>query len=197
MNESRPALETRPSLLIRLRDHGDRDAWESFVRLYGRLLFADCRRRGLQESDAEDVTQEVFARVVRAIRSFEYRRKCGRFRDWLGTIVRNEVWRFLKKNDKGQSVNERETLDDLPAPDPGWNELFHQHVLAEALRECQQHFAPDTWMAFECVWIQNMPPSEVAAAMQLSLDNVYLAKSRVLKRLVETVKLLSEDVPVA
>ena len=187
-------LETRPSLLIRLRDHGDRDAWESFVRLYGRLLFADCRRRGLADADAEDVTQEVFSRVVRAIHAFEYRPEIGRFRDWLGTIVRNEVRRFFAKNRK-QALSDSETLDDLAAPDPGWNELFQQHVLAEALRECQPRFEPQTWQAFERVWVQNIPAADVAAAMHLSLDNVYLAKSRVLKRLVETVKILSEDMP--
>jgi RNA polymerase sigma-70 factor (ECF subfamily) len=155
---------------------------------------ADCRRRGLGGADAEDVTQEVFARVVRAIRSFEYRPEIGRFRDWLGTITLNEVRRFAGK--KGEKTSDGLLpLDELPAPDPGWDQLFQQHVLAEALRECQPHFSPETWRAFERVWLHNERPADVAAAMHVSLDNVYLAKSRVLKRLVETVRFLSDDLP--
>ena len=53
---------TRPSLLIRLKNHHDRQAWGQFVEIYAPLVYEMARRRGLQDSDAADLTQEVFAR---------------------------------------------------------------------------------------------------------------------------------------
>src|SRR5688572_30473159 len=98
MGESSDA-QTPPSLLLRLRNPRDQDAWDSFVRVYGPLVFGHARRRGLTYQDAEDVAQKVFARVSEAIRTFEYEKERGRFRDWLGLIVRNEVFRHWKKEE--------------------------------------------------------------------------------------------------
>lgn len=103
MESNSPAASdslTRPSLLLRLRDARDAQAWQTFVDVYGPLVFGHCRRRGLQHPDAQDVTQKVFAQVVQAIRSFEYRPEIGRFRDWLGTVVRHEIFRFLKTRER-------------------------------------------------------------------------------------------------
>src|SRR5688572_5678606 len=91
--------QTRPSLLFRLRDPRDQEAWDHFVRVYGPLVYGHARRRGLANEDAEDVTQKVFARVSEAIRKFEYQPERGKFRDWLGFIVRNEVFRHWKKGE--------------------------------------------------------------------------------------------------
>ena len=88
---------TRPSLLLRIREPHDAEAWETFVRVYGPLIYRHCRGRGLQDADAAEVTQEVLLQVSRSIRKFDYRPDYGRFRDWLGTITVNEVKRFLKK----------------------------------------------------------------------------------------------------
>jgi RNA polymerase sigma-70 factor (ECF subfamily) len=88
---------TRPSLLLRIRDPGDTESWNTFVEVYGPLIHRYGRSRGLQWADAENVTQEVFTKVAQAIRTFDYRPEQGRFRDWLGTVTCNEIKRFLKK----------------------------------------------------------------------------------------------------
>lgn len=48
---------TRPSLLLRIRDPRDTEAWQTFVDVYGRLVYRHCRNRGLRHEDAENVTQ--------------------------------------------------------------------------------------------------------------------------------------------
>src|SRR5262249_9615845 len=88
---------TRPSLLLRIRDPRDVEAWQTFVEVYGRLVYRHCRSKGLRHQDAENVTQEVFAQISQSIRAFDYHPDLGRFRDWLGTVTRHEVHRFLKK----------------------------------------------------------------------------------------------------
>src|SRR6516165_8924891 len=97
---------TRPSLLLRIRDPRDAEAWQTFVDVYGRLVYRHCRGRGLPHEDAENVTQEVFAQVSQAIRRFDYRPEAGRFRGWLGTVTRNEINRFLKKEVRAVQGNE-------------------------------------------------------------------------------------------
>jgi RNA polymerase sigma-70 factor (ECF subfamily) len=70
-DDTRSRLHTRPSLLLRIRDSADTEAWRQFADLYARVVYGYCRRRGLQDADAADVTQEVLAQVARSIRSFE------------------------------------------------------------------------------------------------------------------------------
>src|SRR5262249_44326500 len=74
---------TRASLLLRLRDAHDAEAWGEFVRLYARLVFGHCARYGLQEADAADVAQEVMRVVARAMREFQCEPQRGKFRGWL------------------------------------------------------------------------------------------------------------------
>ena len=188
---------TRPSLLLRLRDPKDAAAWQAFVEVYGPLVYGHGRRRGLRHEDAEDVTQKVFGRIVDAIRTFTYRPDIGRFRDWLGTIVRNEVNRFLAQSRKlivgrGGEGGGLETTE-APSADSAWEAEFNARVLEVALDRSRPHFEEATWRAFELVWRQNRPAVEVAQELGQPIDWVYVAKSRVLKRLWQEVQELADD----
>ena len=77
MSDSRA---TKPSLLLRIRDAGDSSSWGEFAAIYGPIIRGYCLRRGLQEADTADVSQEVLAQVMRSIGSFEYEPGRGRFR---------------------------------------------------------------------------------------------------------------------
>ena len=112
---------TRPSLLLRLRDPGDDDAWRTFVETYSPLVCAYCRRRGLQDSDVADVTQEVMTQVLRSITAFTYQPDRGRFRDWLGAITRTKLLRFLAQRAPalakgGRAVEELSRQVEAPSP---------------------------------------------------------------------------------
>ncbi len=98
MGNSSAAPSTSESLLIRLRDAQDTLAWELFVELYTPLVYRYCRRRGLQDSDAQDVTQDVLVRFSRAVRSFQYDPSKGHFRSWLGTMTHHIISLQQTKN---------------------------------------------------------------------------------------------------
>src|SRR6516225_4206595 len=125
---------TPASLLLRIRDPRDAEAWRTFVDVYGRLVYRHCRNRGLRHEDAENLTQDVFAQVSQSIRRFDYRPEIGRFRDWLGTVTRNEINRFLKKEVRmargGGGVEEERVLDGVAAreEDTAWTEEFNAHL---------------------------------------------------------------------
>jgi RNA polymerase sigma factor (sigma-70 family) len=188
---------THPSLLIRLRDPQDQKAWALFVDTYVPMIYRYARRVGLQDADAADISQEVLSEVARCIRSFEYQPDRGRFRDWLGTLVRRRISRFLKKKDRSLTdATEDEASEGDPCPaDAGWTDEFNARILAAALERARPHFEPVTWRAFECVWLENRRAGEVAAELKLPIETIYTAKSRVLKRLEEEVRILAEDVP--
>jgi RNA polymerase sigma-70 factor (ECF subfamily) len=189
---------TRPSLLLRLRDPADADSWQTFVTVYAPLVYGYCRRHGAQHADAEDVAQQVLARVSQAIRDFCYDRERGRFRDWLGTVTRHELARHLGRQERaGRGAGGDDRLAEVPAPeaDGDWDAAFRARVLEAALERVRPHFGEPVWRAFEGVWRQGRPAPEVAAELGLPIDAVYSAKSRVLKRLREEILLLAEDVP--
>jgi RNA polymerase sigma-70 factor (ECF subfamily) len=186
-------------LLLRIRDPRDTEAWQTFVEVYGRLVYRHCRNKGLRHQDAENATQEVFAKVSQAIRAFDYRPDLGRFRDWLGTVTRHEVQRFLKKEARaahaGGDAAANGVLGNVVArdEDTNWDEAFHAHVLATALARCRPHFTDQTWRAFELAWLEKRPAAEVAQELNLRIDKVYVAKSRVLDRLEQEVRELAAD----
>jgi RNA polymerase sigma-70 factor (ECF subfamily) len=187
---------TRPSLLLRIRDPRDAEAWRAFVDVYGRLVYRHCRGRCLRHEDAENVTQEVFAQVSQSIRRFEYCPELGRFRDWLGTVTRNEVNRFLKKEAHAfRGGADEEALEGAAAraEDTAWAEAFNAHVLETALARSRPHFEEPTWRAFELVWVEKRPAAQVARELDVPIDRVYVAKSRVLERLEQEVRELAED----
>jgi RNA polymerase sigma factor (sigma-70 family) len=196
--DSGSGFSTRPSLLLRLRDPRDAEAWRTFVDVYGPLVYGHARRRGLKHEDAEDVTQRVFARVSDAIRAFNYQPDLGRFRDWLGTVVRNEINSFLKKSmgtahGKGGDDDPALTHAAAPTADTAWSAEFNAHILQVALERARPRFEPATWRAFERVWLEQAPASQVAEEMGQPIDWVYVAKSRVLKQLAQEVRELADD----
>ena len=101
---------TRASLLLRVRDAKDEAAWVQFVQIYTPLIYGYCRSRGLQESDAADVTQEVMRAVARAIARFEYDPQRGKFRNWLLTVVQSKLHNFLAQQQRQPALAGETTL---------------------------------------------------------------------------------------
>jgi RNA polymerase sigma-70 factor (ECF subfamily) len=201
MAEHMAGARTRPSLLLRLRHAGDTAAWQAFVDVYGPLIYRHGRRRGLQDADAADLTQEVLFQVSRSIQTFEYRPEQGRFRDWLGTVTENKIRTFLTRQaGTAQARGEAGPIDPLASvaageQDTQWTEDFNRHILHLALTRIQPHFEEHVWRAFESVWRDDHPPGQVARDLGQGIDWVYMVKARVLKRLQEEVQELAEDMP--
>lgn len=194
------ASATRPSLLLRLRDPKDAEAWRTFVGTYTPLVYAYCRRRGLQASDVADVTQEVMAQVMRSIPEFSYQSERGRFRDWLGTVTRRKLLRFLTKDSRpgkaGNAVAEELAQQvEVPESDSLWSEAFQARVLEVAMQRSRPDFEETTWKVFERSWLQGQAARTVAEELCVPVESVYVAKSRVLKRLRAEVVILAEDFP--
>ena len=135
------------------------------------------------------------------MRTFEYQPERGRFRDWLRTVTRHELARQQGRQQPGTLGVGGETgqteLDrvEAQASDSEWTAAFNAQVLSVALERVRPLFAAPLWQAFEGIWLEHRPAREVARELGLGVDKVYVAKSRVLRRLREEVLMLAEDVP--
>jgi RNA polymerase sigma factor (sigma-70 family) len=182
---------TRLSLLVRLRDSRDNQAWTEFMDVYAPLLHGFIRKQGLQDADAADLTQEVLGVVARTIKTLEYDPRRGTFRGWLFTVVRNKLRNFLLHRQRhGQGSGDsavQELLAEQPAPPENLEELWERECerqrFAWAAERVRGEVQEATWQAFWRTAVEGERGQEVATALGISVAAVYLAKSRVMVRL--------------
>lgn len=184
---------TSLTLLESLRQPGDQEAWNRFVQLYTPLLYYWARRLGLQQSDAEDLVQDVFALLLRKLPEFRYD-KGGSFRNWLRVVALNK-WRERRRRKpplppfaRGGPgvVGNGDALDHIAAPDETrvFEEAeYRQQLVRRALELIRPEFSAAAWKSFEQHVVAGRDAQDVAAELGLRIGSIYAAKSRVLTRL--------------
>ena len=192
---------TRYSLILRLRDPGDVAAWQEFVTLYEPLILRLAARKGLQDADAQDLCQEVFTAVARAIERWDPDPARGTFRGWLSRIARNLLVNFLagqRRQPQGSgSTSVQELLEAQPAADAQaeaeFAAEFRRRAFHWAAAQVKEEVTDSTWQAFWRTGVENRPVAAVARELGLSPGAVYIARSRVLARLRDRVEQLTEE----
>jgi RNA polymerase sigma factor (sigma-70 family) len=187
---------TRPSLLVRIRDAQDGQAWAQFVEVYAPLVYGFARERGLQDADAADLTQDVLRAVARSVGRLEYDPARGSFRGWLFTVARNKLRNFISAR-KRQAVGSGDTgvqhlLEQQPSGEDAeaalWDQEYERRLFDWAAEQVRGGFQDATWQAFWQTAVEGKGAKEVAAALGVSVGAVYIAKSRVLARLREQIE---------
>jgi RNA polymerase sigma-70 factor (ECF subfamily) len=176
---------TNISLLDRLKLPVDQLAWSRFVDLYTPLIYSWARQVGLQESDAADLVQEVFAALVQKMPEFSYDRHKS-FRAWLRTVTLNK-WRDRCRRlaARPQEVTGAAVVDLADTDNEGsFAEIeYRQYLVARALELMQAEFQPTTWKACWEFVVAGRSAADVARQLGISENAVHLAKGRVLRRL--------------
>jgi RNA polymerase sigma-70 factor (ECF subfamily) len=180
------------TLLDQLRS-GRPEAWERLVRLYSPVIYRWCRRSGLAAEDAADVLQEVLSAVLLHLPGFHRDGPQDSFGGWLATITRNKVRdhyrrRHGKAAAQGGSTAERQMAEVPQPPEPSEDCIRPDAESAAwlsrgALETIRAEFEVQTWKAFWRTTVDGQPPAHVAADLKMSVAAVYMAKSRVLRRL--------------
>jgi RNA polymerase sigma-70 factor, ECF subfamily len=173
------------SLLERLRSPDEREAWDRFASLYTPLLYYWARRLGLQESDAADLVQDVFVRLVQKLPEFRHDRRHS-FRSWLHTVLLNQWRTGQRRRVILPAEADEEALAGLTAGDDAeaFGEAEYRHYIAQrALTLMQSQFQPTTWRACWLQVVDGRPAAQVAAELGISEGAAYVAKCRVLRRL--------------
>jgi RNA polymerase sigma-70 factor, ECF subfamily len=176
---------TPPSLLERVRERSDQEAWARFVQLYTPLVFALGRKCGLQAEDAADLTQDVFATLLEQMPTFKYDQKRS-FRAWLRTVTLNR-WRDRRKRVATRPLPANAAaVDDIAGPNhiAALEEReYRDYLVGRALRLMQADFQQATWRAFWEHGVCGRSAAAVAAELGVTVAAVYGARFRVLSRL--------------
>jgi RNA polymerase sigma-70 factor (ECF subfamily) len=177
---------TSPTLLGRLRQQPtDQAAWEELVRRYGPRVYGWCRQWQLQDADAQDVTQNVLARLAQRMQAFVYDPSRS-FRGWLRTLTQHAWSDFVQARQRGArgsgDSQALECLHSLQARDDlvgRLEEMFDHEILEEATARVRLRVELDSWEAFRLITLEGLSGSEAAARLGKEVAAVFKARSRV------------------
>jgi RNA polymerase sigma-70 factor (ECF subfamily) len=203
MNELIP---TRTTLLERLKDWRNESSWQVFFDTYWKLIYGVAIKGGLTETEAEDVVQETMISVAKHIPTFKYNRKIGSFKGWLLNMTR---WRITDQFRKRQPAlvhplpfgdADTDVQSTSQVADPAsldWNALWdaewEKNLLEAAIVRVKRRLDPEKFQIFDFYVNKEWPPDKVAKAFGISVDQVYLAKHRVLEIIKEEVQRLQKE----
>jgi RNA polymerase sigma-70 factor (ECF subfamily) len=182
--------DTRYSLIARLERIDDAEAWREFLAIYRPVVYRLARRRGLQHADAEDLSQQVFAAVGRAIRSFDPDPARGRFRSWLAKITQNAAINALTRRPPDTAAGGTSVLELLDRQ-MGMGECplemidleLRRSLFRWAAERVRGEFREATWKAFWRTMVEGEQIPTAASALSMSIGSVYAARSRIVRRI--------------
>jgi len=189
-----PSPETRPSLLIRVRDPTDQAAWQEFVEIYRPVILRLARQKGMQAADAEDVAQVVLAAVAKAVEQREHDPKRAKFRTWLRRVANNAILNALSRGrpDRGSGNPALQSLLDRQespqGPDSDLLRLeYRREVFRWIARQVRKEFRADTWDAFRLTSIEGRSIAAAAKELGKNPGAIYAEQGRVMRRIQEKV----------
>lgn len=198
-------METRQSLLLRLRDPDDQLSWQEFYEMYWQVILRYGRKRGLSEADAQDVLQETMITLIRVLPTFRYNPERGRFRNFLLTIVHRkcmkQICRAARRSALSLDAEVRkggpamhENIPAAPAPEPGeteerdWRYAICQRVLGDLVRD--GHLEERNRAIFEAYALEGRTCAHVAEEFGVKENAVYQVRNRVFRQIKREVEFL-------
>ncbi len=188
--------DTSQSLLERVKNQADGSSWRDFFDLYQPLLVRFARSRGLTKADADDVAQDCMVVLSKKMRSFDYARSKGKFRNFIFTLACNAITDMFRRRRpraaRTGEISSFEQSQDEWLSD--WDRAWLREHLQYAMKRVEVQFSPQTMTAFQMQVIEENPVEEVCRRLDLTPDQVYKAKSRVTLRMRAELKRLVGDV---
>ncbi|MEO1524599.1 MAG: sigma-70 family RNA polymerase sigma factor [Planctomycetota bacterium] len=191
------APETRESLLIRLSDPSDRDAWDTFVSIYRPLVYRIARLRGVQDADAQDLAQRVLLSVSKSISDWTPR-PGSRFRHWIARIAKNAAINALQRQPRDRARGgsgyaaalgsvEQQSIEQL------YELEYRRQVYRRAAEIVRNRADEKTWLAFSLTMVDGLSVDQVAERLAMPPGSVYAARSRMVRRLRDQVQILQDQ----
>jgi RNA polymerase sigma-70 factor (ECF subfamily) len=161
--------------------------------LYRPFILGWLVRLSVSAEDVPDLCQDILTTVVEQLPRFQHGGQAGAFRAWLRTVTTNRVRLFWRaRNHQPQATGGSDFLQmiqDLENPHSAlseeWDREYQRYVLRSLLDSLEAELEPATLEAFRRLGLRGEPAAEVAEALSMSVGAVYIAKSRVLRRLRE------------
>ena len=182
------------STLLRKAKAFDEEGWQLLVDTYGDRIYRWARRTRIPPQDATDITAEVFVAIVRKIRDFRRDREQDGFRKWVRTITKNKIrdyWRSRQRVATPVGGSDwQHVLQSLPfewtgdAPSAS-RATCSQDSRSRIYQTIIDEVSARDWAIFQRLIVDEQTASDVAQEFGISINVVYLVKSRLMKRLRE------------
>lgn len=184
--------DTRHSLLFRLRDPADAEAWSEFLDIYRPMIYRLARLRGWQDADAQDVSQSVLVKIASKIESFDPAGK-AKFRTWLSRVCQNTITdEFRRRRTEIANAGNERLAGIASRQSKIYEREFSSEQRRAVFRWAAKHvvgeFEPTTWDAFRLTAVEGKSPASVARQLGVSVGAIYTARSRVMRRLRQKVQ---------
>ncbi len=190
-------LSTHTSLLARLANRDDAEAWQAFSDRYRGLICGFARRRGLQPADCDDVFQEVMLSLSEALPRFRYDPRRGRFRSFLKTVTLNAIIDRQRGRAGESKLRGIDRTSWIPGGPPdveqAWEAEWRQYHVRRALQVVAAEFNDNDYRAFRHYVLQQQDARRTAEAIGVSVAQVYQAKSRITRRLTALIELQMQE----
>lgn len=185
--------ETRHSLIVRLQDTRNAEAWEQFASAYEPFLQRMAQRQGVPDRHVPDAVQQVLLAVAGSVKDWRNDGNPGSFRRWLTTVSRHAVIRFMKRERRhAGAVGGTEMLQllgDFAADnDPADTRRYEHELLVWAAEQVRPAFAESSWRAFVRTMLSGQPVAEVAAELGITPGSIYMSRSRIMAAIREKVR---------
>ena len=200
-------IPTRATLIQRLKNWQDQSSWQDFFDTYWHLIYGVAIKRGLTDSEAQDVVQETMISVAKQMPAFKYDPALGSFKSWLMNTTR---WRIADQLFKRLPATTHQEPNDetllavglaagsdhhvLPDLDKLWDDEWEKNLLATATAKARRHLDPKQYQLFDFNVNKEWPPERVAKTFAVSLGQVYLAKHRVTEAIRIEVERLQREI---
>ncbi len=190
--------ETNYSLIGRVQALGDGASWEEFLAIYQPVVLRMARNRGLQDADAQDVMQQIFLSISRAIQGWQEDPNQPPFRAWLSTVARNAITKHLSRRPRDAASGSSsvfEMLHQLPDADSTSKEFENEtrlEIFRCAADQIRNEFTPETWNVFWKTAVEGQPITNVTRSTGKSAGSIYVARFRVMSRLKEKINEIVE-----
>lgn len=199
-------IQTRTTLIHRLKNWKDQSSWQEFFNNYWRLIYNVARKAGLNDAEAQDVVQETMISVAKSMPDFNYNREVGSFKGWLLKLTRWRIVDQVRKhgladpNCQPADENHAKLLEWQTVIDPAseeldkvWDHEWKTALLEAAMDNVRRQLNPRQYQIFDFYVNKNWAPQKVADKFVISVDRVYMAKYRVTELIQEEVKRLSRE----
>jgi len=171
---------------------GEETAWEELVRLHTRRVYGLCYRFTGSDAEAQDLTQEVFVRVFRTLKTF--RATEGAFATWLARVTRNlliDHYRRTRQDRVTDSIEEQLPVLEEGVAGPTRPDIaLAGRETSEILQAALQKLSPDLREAVILRDLQEMEYREIAAVLQIPEGTV---KSRINRGRAELARVLKKQ----
>ena len=199
-------IPTRATLIHRLKNWQDQSSWQDFFNTYWKLIYGVATKSGLKGTEAKDVVQETMVSVAKHMPDFKYDRKIGSFKAWLLNMTR---WRIIDQfRKRGHSSGRRLFPDDASAADyleaqlsnqsntdleTLWDTEWEKNLYDAAITRVKSRLDPQKYQIFDFYVNKRWEPDKVANDFGVSINQVYLAKHRVIELIKEEIKRLEAE----